>query len=71
MKELEDLQMLVSFQEQTINELNTAVTDQQKQLDLLRTELRLLRDKLEELEYALESRPGSAANEANEKPPHY
>lgn len=67
-RELEALQTTIAFQEHTIGELNDALIGQQKQLDLLRLELRLLREKLGDLEGRVDSKPHSAAEE---KPPHY
>lgn len=66
--QLEELQMHIAFQEHTLSELNEALIGQQKQLDLLRLEVRMLREKLGEVEGRLDSKPGSAADE---KPPHY
>lgn len=66
--ELDELQTHIAFQEHTISELNEALVGQQKQLDLFRLELRLLREKVEELELALSSKPLAPADE---KPPHY
>jgi len=67
-KELEDLQTHIAYQEHSIAELNDALIAQQKQLDLFRIELRLLREKLGDVEQNLGSKPFSAADE---KPPHY
>ena len=67
-KELEELQTHIAFQEHTIAELNEALIAQQKQLDVFRIELRLLREKLGDVEQSLGSKPLSAADE---KPPHY
>jgi SlyX protein len=61
-----ELQTQLAFQEHTIAELNDVVTAQQKQLDLLRLELKMLRDKLGDLEVRVETGPP-----ADEKPPHY
>lgn len=65
---LEDLQIHIAFQEHTISALNSALIAQQKQLDQFRLELRLLREKLEEMENTLEHKPLGVAQE---KPPHY
>ncbi len=67
-KELEELQTHIAFQEHTIAELNTAMIDQQKQLDIFRVELRLLKEKLSELEDRGDSKPLGAAQD---RPPHY
>lgn len=67
-KELEDLQTHIAFQEHSIAELNDALISQQKQLDLFRIELRMLREKIGDVEQNFGSKPFSAADE---KPPHY
>ena len=67
-KELEDLQTHIAFQEHSIAELNDALISQQKQLDMFRIELRMLREKLGDVEHSLGSKPHSPADE---KPPHY
>ena len=67
-KELEDLQTHIAFQELTISELNSALISQQQQLDVLKLEIRLLKEKLGELEDRVESGP---RDPAQEKPPHY
>ena len=64
--ELIELQTQLAFQEQTIGELNEVMISQQKQIDLLRLEIKLLKDKLGMLEDRLETGPAE-----NEKPPHY
>jgi SlyX protein len=64
--ELIELQTQLAFQEQTISELNDALTSQQQQIDLLRMEIKLLKDNLGMLEDRIESGPPQ-----NEKPPHY
>jgi SlyX protein len=65
-EELIELQTQLAFQEHTIAELNDVVTNQQKQLDLLRLELKMLREKLGDLEVRVETGPPG-----QEKPPHY
>jgi SlyX protein len=65
--ELIELQTQVSFQEHSIAELNTALISQQQQIDLLRLELRLLKEQLGSLEERVETGPPAA----NEAPPHY
>jgi SlyX protein len=67
-QQLDELQMHIAFQEHTISELNEALIGQQKQLDLLRLEVQLLREKLGDVEGRLDSKPHSAADE---RPPHY
>lgn len=67
-KDLEALQTHIAFQEHTIAELSEALIAQQKQLDVFRIELRLLREKLGDVEQNLGSKPHSAPEE---RPPHY
>lgn len=64
--ELIELQTQLAFQEQATAELNQALISQQKQIDLLRLEIKLLKDKLGGLEDRIETGPLQ-----NEKPPHY
>jgi len=64
--DLIELQTQLAFQEQTVAELNEVMISQQKQIDLLRLEIKLLKEKLGMLEDRLESGPSE-----NEKPPHY
>lgn len=67
--DLIELQTQVAFQEHSIAELNTVLTSQQQQIDLLRLELKLLREQLGVLEERVETAP--AAGQVNERPPHY
>ena len=62
---LVDLQTRLTFQEQTINELNTVITDQQLQIDLLHAQVVMLNNKLEMLEESVDTK------QEDEKPPHY
>ena len=64
-KQVIELQSKLSFQEQTITELNDALVSQQQQIDQLRLLVKDLRDQLENLEEAL------PFNQQSEKPPHY
>jgi len=66
--DLETLQTHIAFQEHSIGELNNALIEQQKQIDKLRMELRLLKEKLGELEVGLEQK---SFGSVEEKPPHY
>jgi uncharacterized coiled-coil protein SlyX len=68
--ELIDLQTTIAFQEHNLGELTDIVTAQQKQLDLLRTELQLLRERIGYLEGALHQ-SGQPFSVVDEKPPHY
>jgi SlyX protein len=61
-----EIQTQLAFQEQTIAELNDVVTGQQKQIDVLRLEIKLLKEKLGGLEDRVDSGPPQ-----DERPPHY
>ena len=64
--DLIDLQTQLAFQEQTIAELNDVMTSQQKQIDLLRLEIKLLKEQFGVLEDRIDSGPAQ-----DERPPHY
>jgi SlyX protein len=64
--DLIELQTQLAFQEQTIGELNEVLTSQQQQIDLLRLEIKLLKEKLGMLEDRIETGPSQ-----DERPPHY
>jgi SlyX protein len=61
-----EVQTQLAFQEQTIAELNDVLTSQQQQIDLLRLEIKLLKEQLGLLEGRIESGPLQ-----DERPPHY
>jgi len=65
--EIEDLQVRISFQEDSLQELNITVARQQTELDILRKELRRLQERLLELE---RNQPGGEG-QGTELPPHY
>ena len=63
---IEELETQLAFQESTIHSLNEVVTDQQKQIDVLREQLRQIKMQLQSLAETVQ-RP-----EADEPPPpHY
>jgi SlyX protein len=64
--ELIELQTQLAFQEQTVAELNEVMISQQKQIDLLRLEIKLLKDKFGMMEDRFETSPPES-----ERPPHY
>ena len=64
--ELIELQTQLAFQDQTIAELNDVLTSQQQEIDLLRLEIKLMKEKLGMLEDRIETGPSQ-----DEKPPHY
>lgn len=65
---LVELQSQLAFQEHTIEQLNSVLVKQQKQMDGLLLEIRHLKEKLGSLEDRVEQGGGSARDE---KPPHY
>lgn len=65
--DLIELQTQLAFQEHTIAELNTVLINHQQQLDVLRLEIKLLKEKLS----TLEDRVEHSSTPRDEKPPHY
>lgn len=65
--DLVELQTQLAFQEHTIAELNTVLINQQQQMDVLRLEIKLLKEKLS----TLEDRVEHGSTPQHEKPPHY
>ena len=61
------LESQLAFQEHTIEQLNEVLIKQQQQMDGLRQELRLLKEKFA----ALEDRVEHSGSAIDEKPPHY
>jgi len=66
--ELIELQSKLSFQDQTLHELNSALVSQQQQIDRLQLQIKLLEDKLSEFEGQAAPLTGDGQHE---KPPHY
>lgn len=64
---IDELEVRLTFQEDLIQELNTVISDQDKQLLKLQEQMRLLMEKHRELEFRL-SEDGEASDE---RPPHY
>ena len=64
--QLVELQTQVAFQEDSITGLNTALADQQQDLNLLKRQWDLLKQQYSELQQQL-----PAGDVADEKPPHY
>lgn len=64
--EIESLQTQVAFQEDTIEQLNQALTDQQMQLDKIHFQMKQLVNKVKQIE------PSNMADASEETPPpHY
>jgi SlyX protein len=65
-QKIDDLEMKMTFQDHTIEELNDALTDQQKQLDKIHQQMQFLLGKMQGLTSSL------MASESEETPPpHY
>jgi len=64
--DLIELQTQLAFQEHTIAELNSVLTSHQKQMDMLRFEIRLLKEKFGALQEEIQMGPPQ-----DERPPHY
>lgn len=65
-QEIEQLQMKVAYQEDTIETLSNALADQQKQLDQMAFQLRHVVEKLKQVQ------PSNVADASQEPPPpHY
>lgn len=66
--DIEQLQTTLAFQEHSLAELHEALLAQQKQLDFLQLQVRLLQGRLEDIEAG--GGPKSP-NPGEERPPHY
>ena len=66
--QLETLQTQLSYQEHTIATLNEAISGQQQEILLLRRQLELVKQRLDEQGQAP---AGDEADDHDEKPPHY
>lgn len=64
--DIEQLQMKVSFQEDTIEELNSALIQQQKQLENLQFTIAHLVNKVNTLQT-----PNGGSDDSEPPPPHY
>jgi len=65
---LEALQTQLSYQEHTISTLNEAISAQQQEILLLRRQLELVKQRLDEQGQAP---AGDGGDSIDEKPPHY
>ncbi len=61
---IETLEVRIAYQDQTIEALNTTITDQWKRIDDLSRQVARLADRLQEAEAREQPAP-------SEKPPHY
>jgi SlyX protein len=66
--DLVEVQTQLAFQEDTVSVLNEAITGQQQEIILLRRQLELLKQRLEERGNSADDAPGPSVDE---KPPHY
>jgi SlyX protein len=64
-----ELQQQIAFQEQTIDTLNTVVSEQQKDITRLDRALSLLAQQVKNLQQNNDG--GQSTPEANQPPPHY
>ena len=67
--QLIDLQTRVSYQDDTLAQLNDVVTEQDNIISKLQKQIIALAKKHDEMNYSAEQ--GSAGNPADERPPHY
>ena len=67
--QIEELQIKYSFQENTLKQLNEVVVDQQKELLILKSEIRNMKSELQNMQETWQS----SENMSNEQelPPHY
>lgn len=71
---LDELEMRVAFQEETLQQLNTALGDQQLQISRLEDTCRALVERLRSLQGSLQSSLDELTEEGGapvERPPHY
>lgn len=61
---ISDLQVKVAYLEKTLGELSDVVWKQQKELDVLKDQYRMLRDRVS-------ADPGLVDASRNDRPPHY
>ena len=67
--QIEELQIKYSFQEDTLKQLNEVVADQQKELLILKSEIRNMKSELQNIQETWQT----SENMSNEQqlPPHY
>ena len=67
--QIEELQIKYSFQEDTLKQLNEMVADQQKELLILKSEIRNMKSELQNIQETWQT----SENMSNEQqlPPHY
>ncbi|MBS26755.1 MAG: hypothetical protein CMQ26_06720 [Gammaproteobacteria bacterium] len=67
--QIEELQIKYSFQEDTLKQLNEVVADQQKELLILKSEIRNLKSELQNMQETWQ--PSENMSNEQELPPHY
>ena len=67
--QIEELQIKYSFQEDTLKQLNEVVADQQKELLILKSEIRNMKSELQNLQETWQ--PSKNMSNEQELPPHY
>ena len=66
--QLIDVQMRVSYQDDTLAQLNDVIAEQDSMIQLLQKQMRALVKKHDEMDYSAEQNGG---NLSDERPPHY
>jgi SlyX protein len=66
--DLVEVQTQLAFQEDTMSVLNDAITGQQKEIIVLRRQLEIMKQRLEERGNSADGAPEASVDE---KPPHY
>lgn len=64
---LDELETKLAFQEELLEQLNHALSQQQIQLEEMQTAMRVLSQRIK----ASQSRPEAPLNPLDERPPHY
>ena len=67
--QLIDLQTRVSYQDDTLAQLNDVITEQDSIIRIMQKQMIALAKKYDEMNYAAEQ--GNAGNPTDERPPHY
>ncbi len=67
--QLIDLQTRVSYQDDTLAQLNDVITEQDSIIRIMQKQMIALAKKHDEMNYSAEQ--GSVGNPADERPPHY
>lgn len=64
-----DLQIKISYMESYVKDLNSVIIEQDKSNSLLSREIKLLKNKVDQLEERIQNKGGEF--QADEAPPHY